>query len=88
MKRKRKIPEIMTESIDSLEISLVGSARKSSVIIRQIKNILVFKPDTIRFSVYGGEVELNGSALNCSVFWNHSFRITGHITRIDILEKK
>ena len=88
MKRKKKAPEFFGEIQDNLEISLVGNAKKSSVIIRQIEKVLVFKQDVMRFSVRGGEVELSGEDLGCSVFWNRAFRVTGRIARIDILERR
>ena len=88
MKRKKKAPEFFGEIRDSLEITLVGNPKKSSVIIRQIEKVLVFKQDVMRFSVRGGEVELSGEDLGCSVFWNRAFRITGRIARIEIQERR
>jgi hypothetical protein len=88
MKRKKKASELPLGRREGLDVSLIGNVKKSSIIIRQVEKVLVFTPNVIRFSVDGGEVELSGAGLDCSVFWNRAFRITGRITRIDILERR
>lgn len=87
MKKKKGLLPIPLELQDTLEISLVGNPKKSSLILRQIKELLVYTPNLLRFSVGDGTVELTGTDLACSVFWNGSFRIIGCIQRIEISRK-
>ena len=88
MKIKKHPVDFLTDLRDDLEISLVGNASKSSVIIRQILEVLIFSPEVMRFSLRNGAIEVRGSELSCAVFCNRSFRITGHIQMIGIMEKE